>query len=316
MNWTADSAGGNVPRPVIRVVCGPTAAGKSVLGMELAVRHGAAIISADSRAIYRRFDIGTAKPSAEERARVPHYGIDIVEPEARYSAAAWAEDAAGWIAAAAAAGVPPLVVGGTGFYLRALFDPIFDAPAVDPRRRNALEAVLGQWDDGELRRWCRVFDPARAHLGRTQLARAIETALLCGARLSELHRTRARAAAFTARYLVVDPGPALAARITTRVDEMFAAGWLDEVRALAASVPDGAPAWLATGYRVVRAVARKELPHEQGRERIIAETRQYAKRQRTWFRHQLPAAAVTRLDPLAGGAAAAAEDWWRAVEGA
>src|SRR5688500_17712016 len=104
----------------LRIICGPTAAGKSALALSLAEREPTTIISADSRQIYRRFDIGTAKPTSAERRRVPHRGIDIVEATQRYSAASWAEDATRWIAEAADARRTPLVVGGTGFYLRAL----------------------------------------------------------------------------------------------------------------------------------------------------------------------------------------------------
>ena len=110
-----------MPDTDIHVICGPTGAGKSAIAMSLAERHPVTIISADSRQVYRGFDIGTAKPSAEERRLVPHRGIDVAEPTERYSAAAWAEAADRWIDEARADGRVPLVVGGTGFYLRALF---------------------------------------------------------------------------------------------------------------------------------------------------------------------------------------------------
>jgi tRNA dimethylallyltransferase len=291
---TVDSVGADV-----RVICGPTAAGKSTIALWLAERAAGTIVSADSRQIYRGFDIGTAKPTAVERARVPHRGIDVIEPTERYSAAAWAEAANGWIDEAAATSRMPIVVGGTGLYLRALFDGLFEEPASDPVKRREIETELATLHVDELRRWTRVLDPARAHLGRTQLLRAIEIALLTGHRVSELHRERATASRWRPRYLVVDPGSALAGQIVARLDDMLTHGWPDEVQRLMQTVPPDAPAWNATGYDAVRRMARGELTQAAARDAILIHTRQYAKRQRTWFRHQLPADRVTRLDPLA-----------------
>ena len=265
--------------------------------MWLAERAACAVISADSRQVYRGFDIGTAKPSAADRARVPHSGIDVAEPTARYSAAAWADAADGWIAGALASGRTPLVVGGTGLYLRALFEGLFTEPQLDTTRRAAVGGVLGTLELDELRRWVRALDPGRAHLGRTQLVRAIEIALLSGERLSELHRRDARPARWRARYLVVDPGPALQPRIAARLDHMLDHGWPDEVRRLMQIVPTDAPAWSSSGYDAVRDWVAGKSTREQARERVLIQTRQYAKRQRTWFRHQLPEQLVTHLDP-------------------
>lgn len=294
----------------LRVICGPTAAGKSTLALALAERVGAVIISADSRQIYRGFDIGTAKPSADERRRVPHAGIDVAEPTERYSASAWATAATTWIADTRRVGRVPLIVGGTGFYLRALFSPLFAEPVLDPARRPAMQRQLASLSTDELRRWCATIDPARARLGRAQLLRALEIALLTGRRLSDLHASAAVAAAFRARYLVVDPGPALAQRIADRVDAMLAAGWRDEVAALAADVPGDAPAWNATGYEAIRAQVEGRLDPSAARERVIIETRQYAKRQRTWFRHQLPSSGVTRVDPAHPRCLETVAEWW------
>jgi tRNA A37 N6-isopentenylltransferase MiaA len=232
--------------PTVHIICGPTAAGKSALALQLAAEHPVTIICADSRQIYRRFDIGTAKPSAAERAAVPHAGIDLVDPEVRFSSFAWAAVAAEAIAAASAAGRTPLVVGGAGFYLRALANP---APGVTPYR---------------------------------------------------------------ARYLVVDPGPALQGWIACRIDAMLDAGWVEEVRALDGAVPDDAPAWQASGYATVRALVRGRLTRAAAHSAIVVATRQYAKRQRTWFRHQIPAADVTRIDPR-GDAVTEARAWLAAA---
>jgi tRNA dimethylallyltransferase len=283
----------------VLVVCGPTAAGKSAIAMWLAERTPSTIISADSRQVYRGFDVGTAKPTAGERARVPHEGIDVVPPTERYSAAAWAAAADRWIATARGAGRVPLVVGGTGLYVRALFEGLFEEPALDPASRRALESELARLSVGELRRWTKSLDPSRAHLGRTQLLRSIEIALLTGRRLSELHRSRARGVRWRPRYLVVDPGPSLAHRIAARTDAMLANGWIDEVQRLMQTVPADAPAWNSTGYDVVRRLAAGEITRNAARDAILIRTRQYAKRQRTWFRHQLPTDRITRVDSTA-----------------
>jgi len=294
----------------VRVICGPTGAGKSALAIELAERYDAIILSADSRQIYRGFDVGTAKPTTRDQSRVPHRGIDVADPAERYSAARWAAEACSWMADAHAAGRPVVIVGGTGFYLRALTEPLFDAPPVDPVRRAALEAMLRSISTDELRRWCRELDPPRAHLGRTQLARSVETALLVGERLSDLHRSRARAHGVRARYLVVDPGPELSERIERRFDAMMAAGWADEVEALAQRVDASAPAWKSSGYSAVRDMVVGRMTSDAARSRVIIETRQYAKRQRTWFRHQLAESLTTRIDPNDERAIRIARDWW------
>lgn len=195
--------------------------------MEAAQRENIAVISADSRQIYREFDIGTAKPSPEELARVVHFGVNVVDPTEHYSAYQWARDAVGWIDEAERLGKVPVVVGGTGFYIKSLFDPPYDQPPV------------------------------------------IDLAL-------------------APDYEVVDPGPELRNHIETRIDRMLENGWLDEVASLLERVPRDAIAWKASGYRVMRAHLEGECSLDDARERAIIETRQYAKRQRTWFRHQLP----------------------------
>jgi tRNA dimethylallyltransferase len=297
----------------LRVIAGPTAAGKSAIALALAERHRASIVSVDSRQIYQRFDIGTAKPTTRERARVPHHGIDVIAPVERYSAARFADDAERWIAEDERAARESVVVGGTGFYLRALFAPLFAEPPLDPAARSAVLAHLDTLPLDELRRWCAALDPARAELGRTQLIRAIEVALLSGVRLSALHALPPRAPRYRARYLVVDPGPVLRDRIGARVDAMFAAGWVEEVEALLRDVPEDAPAWNAAGYEVVRRLVRGEISRMHAREQVIIETRQYAKRQRTWLRHQLGDAPVVMLNPEAPDAMEIAERWWNGV---
>jgi tRNA dimethylallyltransferase len=207
-------------------------------------------------------------------------------------------------------------VGGTGFYLRALFAPLFAEPALEPARRGALQRELDAMPTEELRRWCRALDPARAHLGRAQLLRALELSLLAGRRISELHATNARAPRFRARYLLVDPGDVLRERIAARAGRMMEAGWEDEVRRLMRSVPADAPAWNASGYRAIRALAEGTLTREEALARVVNDTRHYAKRQRTWFRHQLAREDVTRVDPDDARAGELVEAWWQGEGGA
>lgn len=295
----------------IRVICGPTAAGKSFAAGWFAQHADLAVISADSRQLYRRFDVGTAKPSASERASLPHYGVDVLDPTERASAAWWAERADAWINEAIAQGRVPVVVGGTGLYLRSLFGTLFEEPPLDATQRVAVQRLLDAFDTEALRRWVTALDPSRAHLGRTQLLRAVEIALLTGRRLSEWHRENARAPRRRARYLVVDPGPALASTIAERARAMLSAGWGDEVRALIDVVPEDAPAWNATGYRTIREMEQGRLSAREAENRVVIETRQYAKRQRTWFRHQLAGENVTRLSTEQPDWAERAMAWWR-----
>lgn len=303
----------------LRIICGPTAAGKSAVALELAEAHSAAIVSADSRQVYCGFAIGTAKPTRDECARVTHYGIDVAEPEERYSAARWAIEADEWIESAGEIDKEPIVVGGTGLYIKALVEPLFSAPEFDEARRRDFARELETKSVADLRRWCNELDPARAHLGRTQLERAIETAVLSGKRISDLHSLHNASRAeseggISPMYLVVDPGPSLANRIEGRVERMLAGGWIEEVEELSKTIPPDAPAWKASGYSVLRRHIEGDLDLSTARERVIIETRQYAKRQRTWFRHQLPPAAVTHLNPEDSQAKAVVREWWERAE--
>ncbi len=309
MSSSVDSDGAE-----LRIICGPTAAGKSALAMSLATRHGLTILSADSRQIYRGFDIGTAKPPADDRARVPHLGIDVADPSERWSAARFAADANAWIANTGLAST--VVVGGTGFYLRALVTPLDAAPDLDADRRAALALELASIETEELRRWVRTLDPHRAELGRTQLLRAAEVSLLTGRRLSDFHRDSPSGRTIRARWLVVDPGPMLHEQIAARLDAMLngsggSGSWPDEVAALERTVAADAPAWQGCGYDTVRRLIHGDLDLPAAREAILIATRQYAKRQRTWFRHQINDEQVTRVNPHDPSCEGIVEQWWR-----
>lgn len=307
MNSIVDSADAEAP---VRIIAGPTGAGKSALAIALAERHGALIISADSRQVYRGFDIGTAKPTAAERGRIPHEGIDVADAHERWSAVRWAEQATAAISEAKARRQPVLVVGGTGLWLRALLHPLAAVPPMDPGRRLALQSALADFDTPTLRRWIETLDPPRATLGRAQLTRAAEVALLTGTRLSDHHAAGAMRPGRAARWVIVDPGDELPTRLAMRLDLMIATGWADEVRALVATVPADAPAWNSCGYREIRDWVDGRVSEEAARQAIRISTRQYAKRQRTWFRSQLANESnVLRLDPRPADAVERADRW-------
>jgi len=297
-----------VTRP-LTIITGPTGAGKSALALALAETHGALLVSADSRQIYRGFDVGTAKPTAAERARVTHAGVDVADPTERWSAGRWAREAAGWLADAEASGRPAIVCGGTGLWLRALVTPLAPVPDLPEGRRAALATALSAMPTEELRRWVAALDPARAALGRAQLLRATEIALLTGTRHGDALATAAPARR-AARWLVVDPGPALDDRLATRLHRMVADGWEAEVRGLLHTVPADAPAWNACGYREVREGVAAGRSIDGVVERVRIATRQYAKRQRTWLRHQLAGEAVTRVETVGVAARDAAFRWY------
>ncbi|HEU4996720.1 MAG TPA: tRNA (adenosine(37)-N6)-dimethylallyltransferase MiaA [Gemmatimonadaceae bacterium] len=314
MSSSAASEGADASLITIPVICGPTASGKSAIAMWLSLRREILVISADSRQIYRGFDLGTAKPSREEQSRVPHRGLDVAEPTERFSAHQWAELAQRAIDEADVAGRIPVVVGGTGFYIGSLFRPLWAQPELDAGRRVALQEELSPLSIDELRRWCETLDPSRAHLGRAQLLRAIEVALLTGERLSDLHVAHARPATYQPSYLLVDPGLELPARIAARATSMLDAGWDDEVRRLIGEVSSDAPAWNATGYDAIRQLVQGRLDRAAALDRVVIETRQYAKRQRTWFRHQLAGSPVQRLVSSAPGWQETVDHWITEIE--
>ncbi|CAN5295453.1 tRNA (adenosine(37)-N6)-dimethylallyltransferase MiaA [soil metagenome] len=267
--------------------------------MEVARRLDAEVISMDSRQVYRGMDVGTAKASAEQRAVVVHHGLDLVDPDARFTAGDFARLARRLVPEIRARGNVPLLVGGTGFYLRALTRPLFAEPPLDCDRRRRLGDWLEALDDETLRRWLASLDPPStkrlaAGGGRQRLLRALELPLLTGRPLSWYHaRPTTEGPLPLLVFVLVTERAALRAAIDARVDDMAAAGLVDEVRSLVRQgYGAGDPGMSATGYAELLPFLAGETTLEEALERVRANTWKYARRQLTWFRHQLPADAV------------------------
>lgn len=294
---------------MIPVLVGPTASGKTAVAHAFARLLPAELVSADSRQVYRRLDIGTAKPPAAERAAIPYHGLDVVDPTARYAAGRFARDAGIWLADIESRGRLPLVVGGTGLYIRALFEGLFEEPPLDVPRRSRLQQALGLLPRDALERWARRLDAGYTGGPNAQRAsRAVEIALLTGRPLSALQRERPVVPAAAAWYARLSlPREQLHARIESRTRAMLQAGFIDEVREeLRRGTPEDAPGLTGVGYReVIRHIAGA-LPFGRLEEEIVVATRRYAKRQETWFRHQLPADTLVLDATLPAEALAAA----------
>jgi tRNA dimethylallyltransferase len=277
--------------PVIAVV-GPTASGKSALALSLARERGGEIVSCDSLQVYRGLDIGSAKATASERREVPHHLIDVVDPDEDFSAADYARLARGAIDDIVARGRLPIVAGGTGLYLRALRRGLFPGPSRDPELRRRLEKVADRRGEAALHRMlARVDAEAAARTpvrDRVRVVRALEVHRASGRTLTAHHRED-RPAGDLRRWLVVGldpPRDVLRAAVEARTRAMFAAGLIEEVRALRARYPDDIRPLRAIGYRQACAVARGERASDDAQRDIVKETMRYAKRQMTWFRHQ------------------------------
>jgi tRNA dimethylallyltransferase len=299
----------------VPVLVGPTAVGKTAVGMALAAHWPVEIISADSRQVYRRLDIGTAKPTRKERARVPHHGLDLVDPGARYSAGHFARDAERWLADIRARGRMPLVVGGTGLYVRALAEGLFQEPPLDAARRRSLDAFTARLEPLELLRWASRLDPGFRGGGRQRASRAIEVALLTGRPLSYWQEAARAQGPLDPWYIVLTvPRPVLHQRIARRAAEMLQRGLIEEVASvLAEGHAPTAPGLDGVGIREAVDYLHGRRPRESVAEAIAVSTRQYAKRQQTWFRHQLGGAVLT-LDatrPPERVAADIVESWQR-----
>jgi tRNA dimethylallyltransferase len=274
----------------VLVVVGPTASGKSALALELAERLGAEIVSADSQQVYRGLDVGTAKPTAEDRRRVPHHLLDVIGPTEALNAGAFARLADEAIADIVRRGKLPLVVGGTGLWIRALLLGIVAAPEVDPEIRAELEQRAAREGPLAMHAELSRIDPQTAAATPAQnlvrVVRALELYRLTGEKPSAL---RARHGfgqlRLDARVLGLCPLRAeLYRRIDARARQMFARGLVDEVRGLLAQGLEDAPALRALGYPQAVAVAKGRTGVEEAVLQLAQETRHYAKRQLTWFR--------------------------------
>ena len=285
-------------------ILGPTASGKSALGMALAERQGGEIVACDSQQVYIGMDIGTAKPTREERQRVPHLGLDLCRPDESFHAARWAAVARAAIQNIAARGRLPIVVGGTGLYYRALVAGLFEAPPPDPGVRARHREIYEREGNEPLRTRLLEVDPeAAAGIGPRDFirtSRALEVYEQTGVAITTLRRQAAPPRDFAPITLVLDPPlPELKARIEARVEQMVTAGFLDEVRALrAAGYGSGLKAMQALGYRQFSAVldgtaTLAEATAETGRATLA-----YARRQRTWFKKERAAARLPAAPPV------------------
>ena len=279
--------------PRLVAIVGPTATGKSALGIALAERFGGEIVSCDSTAVYRGFDIGTDKVPVAEQRGIPHHMVDVANPTEEYSAARYAREAAAFVRAITARGRLPIVVGGTGFYYRALTRGLFEGPGRDEPLRRRLERVAANKGPERLHRWLARVDPASARRIQPRdvkrLVRALEVWLLTGRPLTEHFAGTASPLpeyAVTAIALQIPPEQT-AERVARRVHAQFAAGLLDEMRGLLArGVPEAALPFTGLVYRQALEHLHGVRDEAATRELIIRENRKYSRRQLIWFRKE------------------------------
>ena len=279
--------------PTLICVVGPTATGKTALGVALAEVIGGEIISCDSTAVYRGIDIGTDKPTMEERRGIPHHLIDVVGPDETYSAARFAREAAATAHDIRARGKWPILVGGTGFYYRALVRGLFPGPERDDALRARLERVADARGVEALHRWlARVDAPSATRImprDRKRLVRALEVYLLTGRPLTQhFEETVSPLAGWRVLTLgLIDPRPDLETRVARRVDAQFARGVVAEVEALvAAGVPESAHAFSGLVYRQIIEMRQGVRDEAETRALIVRENMRYARRQVMWFRKE------------------------------
>jgi tRNA dimethylallyltransferase len=296
---------------------GPTASGKSALAMALAGRLPVEIVVMDSAQVYRGMDIGTAKPGAEERARVPHHLIDLVDPDEPYSAGRWRVEAVAAVKAILSRGRVPLIVGGTMLYYRALVHGLDALPHADPALRAAIDAQAAERGWPALHAELARIDPAAAQRimpnDGQRIQRALEVWRLTGRPLSALQGAAAPALPFAVRAFSIEiDRRELHERIARRFDAMLRAGLLEELRAIQKRyrVTARTPSMRAVGYRQAWEHLEGRTTGDEMRQRAIAATRQLAQRQMTWLR-RLPDVQALPPDPerlaaIAGGRESAA----------
>jgi len=274
------------------VVVGPTASGKSEIALALAERFGGWILSVDSMALYRGLDIGTSKPSKAVRDKIPHRGLDLEDPDRDFSLGDYLRAADRALAEMRAAGAVPILVGGTGLYLRGVLKGVSDLPRRDRKLRERLQQLEDEQGPGTLHRLLREKDPASAERiapsDRQRLLRALELAEQGIVDTVGKAREEWRA---PDRFPSVKVGlrrsrAEIAGRISKRVEAFLEAGLLEETRGLLESFPQGGNAFKALGYRELAAHLRGEWDLETARDMIIRNTLRYAKRQMTWFRKE------------------------------
>ncbi|RWI95034.1 tRNA (adenosine(37)-N6)-dimethylallyltransferase MiaA [Mesorhizobium sp.] len=277
------------------LIAGPTASGKSALALDIAERKGGVIVNTDSMQGYSVLDVLTARPSAAETARVPHYLYGHVHPSTAYSTGAWLRDVTGLIAEGIFSGRPAVFVGGTGLYFRALAEGISDMPDIPPSVRERWRYELKEQGAERLHRVLMHQDSAVAMQLRPtdgqRIVRALEVLDASGRSILEWQAARGQPLIDrdSARFLVIEPDRGeLVARIRARFDQMLDKGALDEVRQLMAlDLDPNLPAMKAIGVRELQAAMAGHMGFPQAIERAKIATRQYAKRQTTWFKHQL-----------------------------
>lgn len=278
-------------RPLL-AVAGPTGSGKSDLGLFLAARFGGEVVNYDSVQVYRGFDIGTAKLPETARRGIPHHLIDIAAPADVFTAGDYSRTGREVLAVVSARGHLPILVGGTGFYLRALLQGLFAGPGRDEQVRERLRQRAVRRPES-LHRLLRRFDPDAARTIHTndhqKLIRALEVCLQVRGPLSKLRQTgRDALTGYQVQMIgLMPPRAALYEHLNQRCVQMFAAGLVDEVRALLANgVPASAKPFTSLGYAQALAHLRGEISLEQAITDTQTRTRQYAKRQLTWFRRE------------------------------
>jgi tRNA dimethylallyltransferase len=279
--------------PPLVAIVGPTASGKSSLGIFLAKEFGGEVIACDSTQLYRGFDVGTAKPMPAERAGVPHHLLDILEPSEESTAGGYRERALKLLDDLRARSRLPIFTVGTGLYLRALLEGLAELPLRSEEIRDRLRASALEHGPGHLHEMLERLDSnAAAQIApadEQKLIRAIEICLLTKKSLTEVHKSgRTPLTGWRIVKLGLQPGrDALVQRIHNRTDAMLHAGWLDEVSRLAESgLPDNAKPFQFIGYRELRSHLRGEIALDAARIAIQQGTRQYSKRQQTWFRRE------------------------------